>query len=111
MTPAKPKTRNPVSTQTRGHGNTERNNIMEINKPMTTRNMLASTLTDYKKPVKLPKITVELDPELKKRFKAEAVRRGTTIRDMLTAWIEHDCPPLDAADARAEAKQDGRRSG
>ena len=75
---------------------------MEINKPMTTRNMLASTL---------PKITVELDPELKKRFKAEAVRRGTTIRDMLTAWIEHDCPPLDAADARAEAKQDGRRSG
>lgn len=84
---------------------------MEINKPMTTRNMLASTLTDYKKPVKLPKITVELDPELKKRFKAEAVRRGTTIRDMLTAWIEHDCPPLDTADARAEAKQDGRRSG
>lgn len=83
---------------------------MEINKPMTTRNMLASTLTDYKKPVKLPKITVELDPMLKKRFKAEAVRRGTTIRDMLTAWIEHDCPPLDAADARAEAKQDGRRS-
>ena len=68
---------------------------MEINKPMTTRNMLASTLTDYKKPVKLPKITVELDPMLKKRFKAEAVRRGTTIRDMLTAWIEHDCPPLD----------------
>ena len=66
---------------------------MEINKPMTTRNMLASTLTDYKKPVKLPKITVELDPELKKRFKAEAVRRGTTIRDMLTAWIERDCPP------------------
>lgn len=52
---------------------------MEINKPMTTRNMLASTLTDYKKPVKLPKITVELDPMLKKRFKAEAVRRGTTI--------------------------------
>lgn len=48
---------------------------------------------------------------LKKRFKAEAVRRGTTIRDMLTAWIERDCPPLDAADARAEAKQDGRRSG
>ena len=48
---------------------------MEINKPMTTRNMLASTLTDYKKPVKLPKITVELDPMLKKRFKAEAVRR------------------------------------
>ena len=46
---------------------------MEINKPMTTRNMLASTLTDYRKPVKLPKITVELDPELKKRFKAEAV--------------------------------------
>lgn len=81
---------------------------MEINKPMTTRNMLASTLTDYKKPVKLPKITVELDPMLKKRFKAEAVRRGTTIRDMLTAWIECDCPPLDAADARAEAKQDGR---
>ena len=75
---------------------------MEINKPMTTRNMLASTLTDYKKPVKLPKITVELDPMLKKRFKAEAV---------LTAWIECDCPPLDAADARAEAKQDGRRSG
>lgn len=111
MTPAKPKTRNPVSTQTRGYGNTERNDIMEINKPMTTRNMLASTLTDYKKPVKLPKITVELDPELKKRFKAEVVRRGTTIRDMLTAWIEHDCPPLDAADARAEAKQDGRRSG
>ena len=36
---------------------------MEINKPMTTRNMLASTLTDYKKPVKLPKITVELDPD------------------------------------------------
>ncbi|WP_345755563.1 ribbon-helix-helix protein [Bifidobacterium bifidum] len=84
---------------------------MEINKPMAARNMLASTLTDYRKPVKLPKITVELDPELKKRFKAEAVRRGTTIRDMLTAWIEHDCPPLDAADARAEAKQDGRRSG
>ena len=78
---------------------------MEINKPMTTRNMLASTLTDYKKPVKLPKITVELDPMLKKRFKAEAVRRGTTIRDMLTAWIERDCPPLDAADARAEAKE------
>ena len=52
---------------------------MEINKPMTTRNMLASTLTDYKKPVKLPKVTVELDPMLKKRFKAEAVRRGTTI--------------------------------
>lgn len=73
---------------------------MEINKPMTTRNMLASTLTDYKKPVKLPKITVELDPMLKKRFKAEAVRRGTTIRDMLTAWIECDCPPLDAADAQ-----------
>ena len=23
---------------------------MEINKPMTTRNMLASTLTDYRKP-------------------------------------------------------------
>lgn len=66
---------------------------MEINKPMTTKNMLASTLTDYKKPVKLPKITVELDPMLKKRFKAEAVRRGTTIRDMLTAWIERDCPP------------------
>ena len=43
---------------------------MEINKPMTTRNMLASTLTDYKKPVKLPKITVELDPELKKRCDA-----------------------------------------
>ena len=43
---------------------------MEINKPMTTRNMLASTLTDYRKPVKLPKITVELDPMLKKRFKA-----------------------------------------
>lgn len=100
-----------MSTQTRGHGDTERNNIIEINKPMTTRNMLASTLTDYKKPVKLPKITVELDPMLKKRFKAEAVRRGTTIRDMLTAWIECDCPPLDAADARAEAKQDGRRSG
>lgn len=52
---------------------------MEINKPMTTRNMLASTLTDYKKPVKLPKITVELDPMLKKRFKAEAVRRGTPM--------------------------------
>ncbi len=73
---------------------------MEINKPMAARNMLASTLTDYRKPVKLPKITVELDPMLKKRFKAEAVRRGTTIRDMLTAWIERDCPPLDAADAQ-----------
>ena len=100
-----------MSTQTRGHGDTERKNLREINKPRPTRNRLASTLTDYKKPVKLPKITVELDPMLKKRFKAEAVRRGTTIRDMLTAWIEHDCPPLDAADARAEAKQDGRRSG
>ena len=111
LTPAEPETRKPVSTQTRGHGDTERNNIMEINKPMAARNMLASTLTDYRKPVKLPKITVELDPMLKKRFKAEAVRRGTTIRDMLTAWIERDCPPLDAADARAEAKQDGRRSG
>ena len=92
---------------------------MEINKPMTTRNMLASTLTDYKKPVKLPKITVELDPMLKKRFKAEAVRRGTTIRDMLTivetlddygAAVKNP-DVLDAADARAEAKQDGRRSG
>ena len=38
---------------------------MEINKPMAARNMLASTLTDYRKPVKLPKITVELDPMLK----------------------------------------------
>ena len=63
---------------------------MEINKPMAARNMLASTLTDYRKPVKLPKITVELDPMLKKRFKAEAVRRGTTIRDMLTAWMMTD---------------------
>lgn len=111
LTPVDTGSRKPVSTQTRGHGDTERNNIMEINRPMAARNMLASTLTDYKKPVKLPKITVELDPMLKKRFKAEAVRRGTTIRDMLTAWIECDCPPLDAADARAEAKQDGRRSG
>ena len=75
---------------------------MEINKPMTTRNMLASTLTDYRKPVKLPKITVELDPELKKRFKDEAVRRGTTIRDMLTEWIERDCPPFGAAAAKNE---------
>ena len=51
---------------------------MEINKPMTTRNMLASTLTDYKKPVKLPKITVELDPMLKKRFKADAAPPSAT---------------------------------
>ena len=48
---------------------------MEINKPMTTRNMLASTLTDYKKPVKLPKITVELDPELKKIGRASCRER------------------------------------
>lgn len=82
---------------------------MEINRPMTARNMLASTLTDYRQPVKLPKITVELEPELKKRFKAEAVRRGTTIRDMLTAWIERDCPPLDVTDAKHEAGQDEGR--
>ena len=61
--------------------------IMEINKPMTTRNMLASTLTDYKKPVKLPKITVELDPMLKKRFKAEAVRRGAAGMDATTPLV------------------------
>ena len=84
---------------------------MEINKPMTTRHMLASPRPAYKPPVTRPTSPGELDPMLKKRFKAEAVRRGTTIRDMLTAWIERDCPPLDAADARAEAKQDGRRSG
>ena len=82
---------------------------MEINKPMTTRNMLASTLTDYRKPVRLPKITVELDPMLKKRFKAEAVRRGTTIRDMLTEWIERDCLPLGGTDAKHGTGQDEGR--
>lgn len=38
---------------------------MEINKPMTTRNMLASTLTDYRKPVKLLKMRGDGAPALR----------------------------------------------
>lgn len=70
---------------------------MEINKPVTTRNSLSETLMEYRtvsRPVRMPKVTIELDKELRTRFKIEAERRGVTMRDMLIAWIERDCPPL-----------------
>ena len=51
---------------------------MEINKPMTTRNMLASTLTDYRKPVKLLKMRGDGAPALRhtQGERRAHVRRG-----------------------------------
>ena len=55
-----------------------RSRIMEINKPMTTRNMLASTLTDYRKPVKLLKMRGDGAPALRhtQGERRAHVRRG-----------------------------------
>ena len=55
-----------------------RGGIMEINKPMATRNMLASTLTDYRKPVKLLKMRGDGAPALRhtQGERRAHVRRG-----------------------------------
>ena len=58
---------------------------MEINKPMTTRNMLASTLTDYRKPVKLLKMRGDGAPALR-HTQGERRPAGNTYKIQDDAW-------------------------
>lgn len=54
---------------------------MEINKPMTTRNMLASTLTDYRKPVAPCAKIARRDPDLADRMWATITVGGREVVD------------------------------
>ncbi|OZG62562.1 hypothetical protein BLEM_1108 [Bifidobacterium lemurum] len=69
---------------------------MEINRPTSTANRLASTLTAAQQPkTRLVHATFSLDPATHKRLKIASVRSGVPMSQMLTQWIEDNCPPLE----------------
>ena len=57
---------------------------MNISKPISTASRLRATFT-----------SLSLDPGLHRRLKLAAATRGVTMSELVSSWIESNCPALD----------------
>ena len=69
---------------------------MNISKPISTASRLRATFTSSAAPERAGKpihATLSLDPGLHRRLKLAA--RGVTMSELVSSWIESNCPALD----------------
>ena len=78
--------------------NTEGEDAMNISKPISTASRLRATFTSSAAPERAGKpihATLSLDPGLHRRLKLAAATRGVTMSELVSSWIESNCPALD----------------
>ena len=63
---------------------------MNISKPISTASRLRATFTSSAAPER-----AGLDPGLHRRLKLAAATRGVTMSELVSSWIESNCPALD----------------
>ena len=69
---------------------------MNISKPISTASRLRATFTSSAAPERKPiHATLSLDPGLHRRLKLAAATRGVTMSELVSSWIESNCPALD----------------
>lgn len=71
---------------------------MNISKPISTASRLRATFTSSAAPERAGKpihATLSLDPGLHRRLKLAAATRGATMSELVSSWIESNCPALD----------------
>ena len=71
---------------------------MNISKPISTASRLRATFTSSAAPERAGKpihATLSLDPGLHRRLKLAAATRGVTMSELVSSWIESNCPALD----------------
>ena len=73
---------------------------MNISKPISTASRLQATFTSSAAPSqeragKTIHATLSLDPELHRRLKLAAATQGVTMSELVSSWIESNCPALD----------------
>ena len=73
---------------------------MNISKPISTASRLQATFTSSAAPAqeragKPIHATLSLDPELHRRLKLAAATQGVTMSELVSSWIESNCPALD----------------
>lgn len=71
---------------------------MNISKPISTASRLRATFTSSAAPERAGKpihATLSLDPGLHRRLKLAAATRGVTMSELVSSWIESNCPVLD----------------
>lgn len=73
---------------------------MNISKPISTASRLQATFTSSAAPAqeragKPIHATLSLDPELHRRLKLAAATRGVTMSELVSSWIDLNCPALD----------------
>ena len=62
---------------------------MNISKPISTASRLRATFTSSAAPERAGK------PGLHRRLKLAAATRGVTMSELVSSWIESNCPALD----------------
>lgn len=75
---------------------------MNISKPISTASRLRATFTSSAAPERAGKpihATLSLDPGLHRRLKLAAATRGVTMSELVSSWIESNCPALDGRQA------------
>lgn len=73
---------------------------MNISKPISTATRLQATFTSSADPAperagKPIHATLSLDPGLHRRLKLAAATQGVTMSELVSSWIESNCPTLD----------------
>ena len=71
---------------------------MNISKPISTAPRLRATFTSSAAAERAGKpihATLGLDPGLHRRLKLAAATRGVTMSELVSSWIESNCPALD----------------
>ena len=73
---------------------------MNISKPISTASRLQATFTSSAAPAqeragKPIHATLSLDPGLHRRLKLAAATQGVTMSELVSSWIESNCPALD----------------
>lgn len=73
---------------------------MNISKPISTASRLQATFTSSAAPGperagKPIHATLSLDPGLHRRLKLAAATQGVTMSELVSSWIESNCPALD----------------
>lgn len=73
---------------------------MNISKPISTASRLQATFTSSAAPAqeragKPIHATLSLDPGLHRRLKLAAATQGVTMSELVSSWIESNCPTLD----------------
>ena len=68
---------------------------MNISKPISTASRLRATFAAPERAGKPIHATLSLDPGLRRRLKLAAATRGVTMSELVSSWIESNCPALD----------------